>query len=256
VAVAGGKGGVGKTTIALNLALGLCRAGQRVLLLDADLGLGNVDIMLGLEPRYNLGHLLRGECSADEVVTPGPHGLGVVPAASGVAAMAGLAGGERAGLVGAVREMAEDYDFLVVDTPAGISPQALTFSLAAERILLVLMNEPAALTDAYGLVKVLSREHHRSRFEAISNRVSGEGAGRSLYRHFAETSDRFLDVSLGYLGAIPNDPAMTRAARARAPLLDHAPTSPSAAAIGRIARSLFDGWTVPAPKRLAGGESA
>lgn len=259
VAVAGGKGGVGKTTIALNLALGLCRAGRRVMLLDADLGLGNVDIMLGLEPRYNLGHLLRGQCSAEAVVTPGPHGLGVVPAASGVAAMARLAANERAGLIAAVRELAEDYDFLVVDTPPGINPQALTFSLVAERILLVLVNEPAALTDAYGLVKVLARDHHRTRFEAISNQVGGAGAGRALYRHFSETADRFLDVSLGYLGAIPDDPLMKRAGRARKPLLDYAPGSPSAAAISALAGSLL---AAPAAQpdglpagRAAGGES-
>jgi flagellar biosynthesis protein FlhG len=239
IAVTGGKGGIGKTSIALNLGLALARAGRRVILLDADLGLGNVDILLGLNPARNLGHMLRGECSIKEVVTEGPWGMRIVPAASGVDAMANLSGHEHTRLVDAVHELACGCDYLIVDTAAGIATQVLAFTLAVERILLVLMNEPAALTDAYGLVKVLSRQYGRHRFDALCNQVSSERAGRMLYEHFCSATDRFLDVSIGYVGDIPYDPALKRAARARKPLLEYAPRAPAAVAITTLAQSLL-----------------
>lgn len=244
IAVTGGKGGVGKTSIALNLALTLTQAGRRVLLLDADLGLGNVDVLLGLNPRYNLGHVVRAERRLEEVLLEGPGGLQILPAANGVSAMVNMSTRSREDLIDAVGELASRREFLIVDTAAGMSNDVIAFSLAAHNILLVLANEPAALTDAYGLVKVLSRDHGRRDFEIVANQVASDREGLSLYRHFSGVTDRFLDVALRYAGAIPSDPALLRAARVRRPLVEVAPTSRAVSAFDQLAAEVLS-WPPP-----------
>ncbi len=244
IAVTGGKGGVGKTSVALNLALALTRAGRRVLLLDADLGLGNVDVLLGLNPRYNLGHVIRAQRRLEEVLLEGPGGLQILPAANGVSAMVNMSAQDRAGLIDAVGELAIRREFLIVDTAAGMSNNVIGFSLASHNILLVLANEPAALTDAYGLVKVLSRDHGRRDFVIVANQVASEREGLSLYRHFSGVTDRFLDVALEYAGAIPSDPALVRAARTRRPLAEVAPMSRAVAAFEKLAAEVLS-WPPP-----------
>src|ERR1044072_2832675 len=159
IAVTGGKGGVGKTCVSVNLATGLAAAGRRVVLLDGDLGLANADVFLGLSPRYTLAHVLSGERTLDEVVIPAPQGFLVVPAASGAADKANMGEGEHLGLVQAFSTLAARVDVLIVDTAAGIAHSVLQFSQAAQHVLLVVCDEPASLTDAYALVKALSRNH-------------------------------------------------------------------------------------------------
>lgn len=231
IAVTGGKGGVGKTCIALNVALSLAKSGSRVLLLDGDLGLGNIDLLLGMSPVRHLSHVVQGRYAVDEILLEGPYGLQVLPAATGVAMMTRLSWEQQRGLISAIQELALGYDFFIVDTAAGISSQVVSLALAVQRIVVVLMDEPAALTDAYGLIKVLSRDHGCRRFEALSNQVAGERAGRILYGRFCEATDRYLDISVGYLGSVPYDPALRRAAKARAPMSEYAPGSPAMLAI-------------------------
>ncbi len=238
IAVTGGKGGVGKTSIALNLSLTLARSGRRVMLIDGDLGLGNIDILLGLRPTVNLWHALQGKCGLEEVVLDGPYGMRVVPAASGITQMTDLSQQQQSDLIKAVHGLADGYDDLIIDTAAGISHQVISFALAVEHIFVVLMNEPTAMTDAYGLVKVLSQGHCRRRFELIANQVDTPEVGRKLYGQFCDTTDRYLDVSIGYLGDIPHDVHLGRAARACEPLVDLSPHSPSARAIVAIAERL------------------
>ena len=157
IAVTGGKGGVGKTNVAANLGLCLATQGREVMLLDADFGLANVDVLLGLHPRFNLSHVLRGECNLEDVIVTGPRGLQVVPAASGVRQMAELSVGEHAGLIRAFSDLYHNLDVLIIDTAAGISDSVMTFSHAAHHVLVVVCDEPASITDAYALIKVLSR---------------------------------------------------------------------------------------------------
>lgn len=238
ITVTGGKGGVGKTCIAINMALSLAKTGNRVLILDGDLGLGNVDLLLGLSPVRHLWHVIMGRYELSDVLLEGPYGLHVLPAATGVAEMTRLSWAQQRGLLSAVRDLARQYDYLIIDTAAGISSQVMSFALAAEKIILVLRNEPAALTDAYGLVKVLSRDHGCRRFEALSNGVTGDKAGRTLYAQFCEATDRYLDVSVGYFGAVPYDPMLHRAMSIRKPLPGYAPGSPAMMAIDSLVRRL------------------
>src|SRR5262249_3649304 len=153
IAVTGGKGGVGKTSVSVNLATGLASAGKRVVLLDGDLGLANVDVLLGLSPRYTLAHVLSGERTLDEILIKSPQGFQIVPAASGAADLASLDATAHLGLVQAFSTLASRIDTLIIDTAAGIAPGVLQFSQAAQHVLIVLCDEPASLTDAYALIK-------------------------------------------------------------------------------------------------------
>ena len=155
VAITGGKGGVGKTLVAVNLGAALARAGCGAMLLDADLGLANVDVLLGLHARLNLEHVVNGECALDDVILTATSGLKVVPASSGSMAMASLGRAQHAGLVNAFSQLFEPLDVLLIDTAAGVGDGVVTFSEAAQRVVVVVCDEPASLTDAYGLIKVL-----------------------------------------------------------------------------------------------------
>src|ERR1700741_1073955 len=159
IAITSGKGGVGKTSVSVNLSTSLAMSGKQVMLLDGDLGLANVDVMLGLQPSYNLAHVLEGQCTLDETILGGPAGLMVVPASSGKKNMAELTRAENAGLVRAFSELSRPLDVLIVDTAAGIADSVITFSQASQEVIVVICNDPASLTDAYALIKVLNRDH-------------------------------------------------------------------------------------------------
>lgn len=158
IAITGGKGGVGKTNITLNTAIAMAKLGKRVMVLDADLGLANVDVMLGLRVSKNLSHVLSGECTLDEVLVEGPHGIKIAPATSGTQSMTELTAAEHAGLIRAFSELRTPIDVLLVDTAAGISGMVLSFAKASQDVMVVVCNEPTSLTDAYALMKLLNRD--------------------------------------------------------------------------------------------------
>jgi len=248
IAVTGGKGGVGKTSVAVNLATGLAAAGRRVVLLDGDLGLANVDVLLGLSPRYTLAHVLSGERTLDEILVTARQGFKIVPAASGAADLASMAGAGHLGLVQAFSGLAARLDVLIIDTAAGIAPGVLQFSQAAQHVLVVVTDEPASLTDAYALIKVLSRDHGVSRFRVVVNMSRGAGQGATLFTKLERVTTRFLDVMLEYAGEIPDDEHMRRAIRVQRPVLDAHPASPSGRAFKKLA-ARADTWPVPAGPR-------
>ena len=159
IAVTGGKGGVGKTNVAVNLAIELSRSGQKVVLLDADLGLANVDILLGVRPQFTIEDLLAGECTMNELLLDGPMGLKIVPAASGTQELVNLSHLEHAGLIHAFNELEQDIDVLIIDTAAGISQSVMSFVRAANEVLLVVTNEPTSITDAYAMLKLLNSKY-------------------------------------------------------------------------------------------------
>lgn len=235
IAVASGKGGVGKSTVSLNLALSLQRSQRRVMLMDADLGLANIDVLLGLQPTRTMRQVLDGECSLAEAVTRGPDGLMVLPAASGDAGMAALGAAQRGELIRGCSEIRDPVDHLIVDVPAGISPDVMSFSRAAQHVVVVVCDEPASLTDAYGLIKVLRQTQRVQRFRILANRTRTAAHGRQLFRRLAIVADRFLDVSLDYLGAIPEDPRLQQAVQQQRAVVEAAPGSPSARAFGELA---------------------
>jgi flagellar biosynthesis protein FlhG len=241
IAVTGGKGGVGKTSVSVNLATALGALGRRVVLLDGDLGLANADVFLGLSPRYTLAHVLSGERTLDEVIVQAFH---VVPAASGAADLASMGVAEHLGLVRAFSALAARLDVLIVDTAAGIAPGVLQFSQASQHVVIVICDEPASLTDAYALVKVLSRNHGVGRFRVLVNRIRRCGGGIELFRRFERVTARFLDVVLEFAGEIPEDEYLRRSVREQRPVLEAYPASPAARAFKKLGAAA-DTWPVP-----------
>lgn len=241
IAVASGKGGVGKTSVAVNLATAMAMAGRRTMLLDADLGLANVDVLLGLQPVRHLGHLLAGECGIADLVLQAPHGLRVVPATSGVRRMAELSTAEHAGLIRAFCSYSDPLDVMIVDTAAGVSESVTLFCAAAQEVLLVVCDEPASLTDAYALVKVLSREYGVRRFRFVASRVASLQQGRDLCDKLVRVADRFLEVRIDFAAAIPEDEYLKRAVRRQAAVIDAYPGSRSALAFKNL-QQVADKW--------------
>ncbi len=237
IAVTGGKGGVGKTNVSVNLAASLAEMGKRTLLMDADLGLANVDVLLGLTPRFTLADLVAERCQLEDVLLEGPEGLLIVPASSGFRHMAELSPAEHVGLVNVFSELQRALDVMVVDTAAGITDSVLTFCQAAQDTVVVVCDEPASITDAYALIKVLSRERGVDRVHVIANMVRDPNEGRKLYEKLARVCERFLgDVALHYLGAVPQDDWLRRAVQRQQAVVKAYPGSPSARAINEIAR--------------------
>src|ERR1700735_2376415 len=182
IAVTGGKGGVGKTTVSANLAVSIAASGRDVMLVDADLGLANVDVVLGLHTRFHLGHVILGECALEDAIVTGPHGLQIVPAASGFKRMANLTPAEHAGIIRAFSDLYHRIEVLVIDTAAGLHDSVTTFTQAAHHVLVVICDEPASITDAYALIKVLSREHDVRRFQILANQTRRAGGGPDLFQ--------------------------------------------------------------------------
>ncbi len=238
VAVASGKGGVGKTNVAANLAVALARLGQRVCVLDADLGLANLDVLLGLSPEASLLHVLRGERRLVDVMVEGPEGIRIIPAASGFQEMTALGAEERLRLIEEVDALDGTMDVLLIDTAAGISANVLYFAAAAAEVLLVITPEPTSLTDAYALVKVLSAQYGQSEFLVAVNMAAGAADAEAAFKRLARVSERFLRVRLEYQGYVPYDDAVSRAVRTQLPVVLSAPRTPASLALIELARRL------------------
>lgn len=244
IAVTGGKGGVGKTNVSVNLAVAMAGMGKKVMLLDADLGLANIDIVLGLHTDKDLSHVLSGECNLSDVVVEGPAGIRVVPGASGVQHMAELSEAEHAGLIRAFSDVGSDLDVLIVDTAAGISDTVISFSRAAQELIVVVCDEPASITDAYAMIKLLNREYGVDRFRVLSNMTRSAQEGRDLYNKMCKVTDRYLDVMLSYMGSIPYDENVRKAVKAQKPVLQAFPRSRVAQIFKNLAKKA-DNWPVP-----------
>lgn len=249
IAVTGGKGGVGKTNVSVNLGVALCELGHRVMLLDADLGLANIDVVLGLHPQYDISHVLSGDRDLDEVVVEGPLGLRVVPGASGIQALSEMGPAEHTGLIRAFGDLASDIDTLIVDTAAGISDTVLSFSRASHEIVVVVCDEPASITDAYAIIKLLNRDYGHYRFRILANMVRSAQEGRDLYNKMCRVTDRYLDVMLSFMGALPMDEHLRKAVRAQRPVVQAFPRSRVSQGFRNLAKKV-ESW--PQPKGANG----
>lgn len=245
--VASGKGGAGKTNLSVNLAISLSKLGGRVLLMDADMSLANIDVMLGLQAKYNLSHVVNGEKTLREVVVDGPAGIQIIPAASGIKKMAELSPAENAGIVKAFDDLADDLDILIVDTAAGIADSVVSFCRAADEVVVVVCDEPASITDAYALIKVLSRDYQIARFKLVANMVRNKAESLRLYQKFSRVCQQFLQVKIDYFGMVPFDPALRDAVQKQIPVTLAYPNSPSAKAFYDMAQELQT-WPVPQGK--------
>lgn len=244
IAVTGGKGGVGKTNVTLNLAMAMAQMGKKVLVLDADLGLANCDVMLGLRVERNLSHVLSGEAELDDILVTGPFGIKIVPATSGTQSMTELSPAEHAGLIRAFSELRTQFDILLVDTAAGISDMVLSFSRASQDVLVVVCDEPSSITDAYALMKILSREHAVQKFKIVANMVRSLREGQELFAKLSRVTDRFLDVTLELVATIPFDENVRKAARKQKAFVDAFPKTPASLAIKTLATRAVQ-WPVP-----------
>ena len=248
IAVTSGKGGVGKTTVAVNLSLALAKRGRRVVLLDGDLGLANIDVLLGLTPKYTLADLIDGCCALSDILLLGPGDMRIVPASSGNKSMANLSPAQHAGLIQAFNDMADSLDVLVIDTATGIGESVVNFVQASQETLLVVCDDPTSIADTYALIKLLSASHGINRFRVLVNMTHNPDEGRYLFSKLANLVNQFLDVSLHYVGAIPYDECVRRAARKQRAVCEIFPNSKCAYAFNVIAQKV-DAWPLPSNPR-------
>lgn len=248
IAVTGGKGGVGKSNISVNLGIALAEKGKRVVLLDADLGLGNLDVLLGITARHTLQDVLAGECDLRDVLVNGPGGIRIVPASSGTQRMTQLSPMEHAGLINAFSELGDQIDVLIVDTAAGISESVVSFLRASQELLLVVCDEPTSITDAYALIKLMNRDYGTNRFRILANQVSGEQEGRVLFDKLTRVTERFLDVALQYVGIVPYDEAVKKSVQRQKAVLEAYPRGKASVAIRGLADQV-ENWPLPVAPR-------
>jgi flagellar biosynthesis protein FlhG len=248
VAVTSGKGGVGKTAVVANAAIALARQGKKILVIDADLGLANIDVVLGLSPEYNLNHFFKGEKSLEEIMVEGPCGIKVLPAGSGVQQYTRLDGQLKMRFIEAIDNLHEDFDLVLIDTEAGISDNVTYFTVAAQDILVVTTPEPTAITDAYALMKLLSSQYHQKDFLLCVNSVRNGSEGLDVFEKLTMVSGRYLDISIDYLGAVPFDRKMHDSVRAQQVIQDLYPEHKVSKAFVSLAESLLDTPTNDQPK--------
>lgn len=243
--VTSGKGGVGKTNISVNLAICLARAGKRVVLLDADLGLANVDVLLGLTPQKNLFHLFHEGADIRQILFPTPYGFSILPASSGMSEMLALNTGQKLELLEAVDVLEEQVDYLIVDTGAGINDNVLYFNLAAQERLVVLTPEPTSLTDAYALIKVLKLTHGVERFNVLVNMAPDRKVALEMFTRLHQACEHFLSgVSLDFTGFIPRDPRVRQSVVQQVPVCVGQADSPAAQALQGVSEAILR-WGVP-----------
>lgn len=238
ISVTSGKGGVGKTICVANLALVLARRGYRVLVIDADLGLANVDLYFGLSPRYNLNHFFAGEKKLEEISIFTEDGICILPAGSGFQEYTRLSATQKMVFMEGLEVLHGSFDVVLIDTEAGISENVTYFNVAAQDILVITTPEPTAISDAYALMKLLSTRFHEKRFKLVVNSVTSENEALDVYQKLTMVSSRFIDISIDFLGAIPLDKRFTASVRSQKTLVELYPKSKASTAFAEIAGNL------------------
>ncbi len=246
--ITSGKGGVGKTAVVANLAYTLASMGKHVLILDADLGLANIDVVFGLTPAYNLNHFFSGEKELDTILIEGPLGIKILPAGSGIQNFTRLDSHQKMRLLNALDSMNNHFDFVLIDTEAGISENVTYFNTAAQEILIVTTPEPTAITDAYALMKLLSTQYHEKAFNLLVNQVHTEEDALDVYRKLTMVSNRYLDISIDYLGSIPEDRQMVESIRKQKVISELLPGSKISQAFDQLASRICNELPQSTPK--------
>jgi flagellar biosynthesis protein FlhG len=256
LAVTSGKGGVGKTNVVINLAVSLARLGHRVGIIDADFGLGNIDVMLGLTPSLHLGHVLSGERPLEDIIIEGPLGVQIIPAGTGIRALTALTSSQWVRLAAIIKRVALGLDFLLLDTAAGISDNVVELLMLAERVLVVTSFEPTAVVDAYAMVKILTASAPGKDVGVVVNAARDADESGLVFRQLDIASSRFLNRGLRYYGFVVQDPAIREAVLVQRPIVDHLPQSPASRCF-RILASRIAGLAPTGPGlRLAHSNDA
>lgn len=240
IAVAGGKGGVGRTTVAINLSIELSARGRRVILVDGDLGLANIDTALGLYPILTIKDVIESRCQIRDTFIRGPKEILIVPGASGAQSILNLSTMQHAGLIYAFDELASEIDILVVDTASGIGRSVVNLAKAASDVLVVVCDEPTSLFNAYSQIKLLSRNHGASNFKILVNMARSSDEGLSTFGKLNNATSKFLDLSVNYAGVLPYDECVKKAAYKRAAVVQCYPKSKYSIAVKNIAQALDD----------------
>ena len=240
LAITSGKGGVGKTAVVANLAILLAGLKKQVLIMDADLGLANIDVVFGLTPTKNLNHFFSEEMELDAILVDGPSGIKILPAGSGVQRFTRLDSRQKMRLLDALDSMHNKFDIVLIDTEAGISENVTYFATAAQEILVVTTPEPTAITDAYALMKLLSSQYHEKHFKLIVNCVRSEHEALEVFRKLTMVADRYLDISIDYLGSLPMEHQMVDAVREQRPIVEMNPNLKISRAFDALAGTIAD----------------
>ncbi|HNT33946.1 MAG TPA: MinD/ParA family protein [bacterium] len=251
IAVTSGKGGVGKSNIASNLAIAFAQAGKRVLIIDADLSLANVDILLDVHPRFNLSHVIFGERKLEEVLVEGPEGVRILPASSGVTELANLGHAQLEGLINQFSDLADETDILIIDTAAGISENVLAFVAAAREALVVTTPEPTAYTDAYAMLKVLSTRQVEVQLGLVVNMAGDEREAAQAGENMVLVCRQFMNMGIRYWGHVLKDPDVGAAIRRQEPFILYAPHCHASRCLRTLAANLLESHngSVPRPRK-------
>jgi flagellar biosynthesis protein FlhG len=241
IAVTSGKGGVGKSNIAVNLAIQLSRAGQDVILLDADLGLANADVLCNIDVPFNIAHVIARQKDVHQIMVKAPGGFRLIGGASGLARMADLSDLDRQRLIHSLADLEQQTDIILIDTGAGISPNVLSFTRAADHVLVVTTPEPTAITDAYAVVKVVSRDDRPRQISLLVNQVRSLAEAHVVYDRIARVARQFLGVSVLDAGCVYLDEAVPASVRRRTPFVLAAPHCPASQSIAQLAVRLQRG---------------
>ncbi|MBQ3642983.1 MAG: P-loop NTPase [Candidatus Riflebacteria bacterium] len=240
ITVTSGKGGVGKTSLVANLAICLAQAGQRVIILDADLGLANIDVVFGIRPKYNLMDVINGDMDIDNIMVSGPYGIQIIAGGSGVMELADLDNEKAERLFNQLRFLEDKTDFLLIDTGAGISKSVISFCQAADQVVVITTTEPTSLVDAFGIIKVLSNKRPDAYVSALVNKVDDEEEGNQIYSRLSKVAKEYLnDFDVHYLGCLKQDRNMHIAVRQQTPLMLFSPMSPVAVELRKIVSNSF-----------------
>jgi flagellar biosynthesis protein FlhG len=247
VAITSGKGGVGKSNVAVNLAIQLAQLGRRIVLLDADLGTANADVLCNLPPGQSLARVIAGQMSIDQALVDAPGGFKLIRGASGLAQVAALGKFERDRLMQQVQALEQQADLILIDTGAGVSPNVLGFAISADEMIVVTTPEPTAVTDAYAVIKTTRAQRQDIAVDVLLNMVSSAEEGRQVFHRLDAVCRRFLDLNIRYAGCLPLDPHVSAAVRQRRPFLLSAPGCPAAVGIKLLAQRL-DRHVAEAPR--------
>jgi len=240
ISVTSGKGGVGKSNVVSNLAMSLSAQGKKVLVIDADLGLGNLDVLLGLSPAYNLNNVFSGEKSISEIIVEGPAGIKIIPAGSGVQEVTSLSQHDRLKLLDELDMLEEQFDIMIVDTEAGISENVTYFTVAAQEIIVVVTPEPTSITDVYALIKLLATRYSEHHFKVLVNMAKDSEDALEVFRKLANVAGRFLDISLDYLGCVVKDEKVVEAVKRQKAVCELFPESEAANCFTTLARRVIE----------------
>ncbi|MBM7623502.1 MinD/ParA family protein [Sporohalobacter salinus] len=239
-AITSGKGGVGKTNFAVNLSLALQAKDKKVGIIDADLGMANIDVVLGIAPKYNLGHVIKGKKKIEEVIIKGPQNLEVISGVSGAEELANLTDYQLQNLINSWTALENRYDIILIDTGAGVSKAVIDFILAADEITVISTPEPTAVTDAYGLIKIIANQQHTSKINLVINQVENDKEGKRVSNRITNAVNEFLDIQLNVLGTIPKDKKVIKAVKRQHPFFLEFPNSKASKAIKKIRNKLLD----------------